>query len=71
MYIPAFVSSEASNFSESIWIQSPHDFDKSFMKLLINGAIKREEQPHRDIHEAQYQVLVKAIGNQKSNAMKV
>ena len=62
--------SEASDFSESIWIQSFHDFNQSsLMEILVAGAIAREEKSQPN--NASYQVLVKAIKNRKSSAMKV
>ena len=62
--------SEVSDFSESIWIQSSHDFNQEdFMKILVAGAIAREEKSLPN--DASYQVLVKAIKNKKSTAMKV
>ena len=68
--MPALVMSEVSDFSESIWIQSSHDFNqKDFMEILVAGAIAREEKSHPN--DASYQVLVKAIKNQKSTGIKV
>ena len=70
VYIPALVMmSEASDFSESIWIQSFHDFNQfGLMKCLVGAAIAREEKSHPNAH---YQVLVKAIGNHKYTALNV
>ena len=68
--MPALVMSKASDFSESIWIQSSLDFDQfGFMKILVGGAIVREEKAHPN--DAPYQVLMKAINNDKSTGMKV
>ena len=68
--MPALVMSEASDFSESIWIQSSHDFNQSvFMKILVDGARAREEKSHPK--DALYHVLVKAIKNPRSTGMKV
>ena len=62
--------SEASNFSESIWIQSSQYFCKiSFMKFLVAGAMAREEKSCPN--DAPYQVLLKAIKNHKSTGMNV
>ena len=69
--MPALVSSEASDFSTSVWIQPSHDFDQSnFMRILVAAAIEREEQSHPK-NEAPYQVLVKSLRNQQFLSKKV
>ena len=69
--MPAIVSSDASDFSKSVWIQSSHDFDQSsFMRVLVAAAIEREEQSHPK-NEAPFQVLVKSLRNHQSSSKKV
>ena len=69
--MPAIVSSDASDFSKSVWIQSSDDFTQtSFMRILVDAAIERERQSHPK-NEAPYPVLVKALRNQESTGAKV
>ena len=65
MYKPAIVISDASDFSNSIWIQS----SDNFTQILVDAAVEREKQSYPN--EAPYQVLVKALSNQKSPCTKV
>ena len=69
--MPAIVSSDANDFSKSVWIQSSLDFNQSnFMRILVAAAIEREEKSHPK-NEALFQVLVKSLRNHKSSSNKV
>ena len=69
--MPAIVSSDASDFSKSDWIQSSYYFNESnFVRIFVDAAIEREEKSHPK-NEAPYQVLVKALKNQESAGAKV
>ena len=71
--MPAIVNSDADDFSTSVWIQSSHDFNQSsFMRILVDAAIEREEKSHSNSkNEALFQVLEKSLKNDKSSSNKV
>ena len=69
--MPAIVISDASDFSKSVWIQSSgNSIPTSLMRILVDAAIEREKQSHPK-NEAPYQVLERALRNQKSAGAKV
>ena len=66
--MPAIVSSDASDFSKSVWLQSSHRVNLE--RIFVAAAIEREKQSHPK-NEAPNQVLVKALRNQESTGAKV
>ena len=67
----AIVSSDASDFSKSVWIQPSNDFNqRRFMRILVPAAIEREEQSHPK-NEALFKVLVKSLRNHQFSGKKV